>query len=216
MNEDRPHQRHEVRDEHSGDGKTGPATKAGVQLRPFERGHLPLAQAWFADADTQRWLGGPDWLPEMLDLADRPLSEFRGAVETSRHRWLAWDNRTPVGYIDCGTYDRWTTWEGGPAGRGVTDTIPVPCGSIAYVVDPGHRRRGYATAMITAVTTMPELAHIEFFTAGIEPENTASAGCLRDAGFQPLRPEPDWEGIVYYALSRTHRGTPGKSTSGRW
>jgi uncharacterized protein (TIGR02231 family) len=196
MNQDRPRQRREAR---------GPR----VQLRPFEPGHLPLAQPWFADADTRRWLGGPDWLSEMLDLAGRPLSEFRGAAETGRYRWLAWDEGAAVGYIDCGTCDRWTTWEGGPAGRGVTHAIAVPCGSIAYVVDPARRRRGYATAMITAVTAMPELAGIELFAAGIEPENTASAGCLRKAGFQPLNPEPDWEGIVYYALFRGHATPPG-------
>jgi hypothetical protein len=51
--------------------------------------------------------------------------------------------------------------------------------------------------------TMPELAHVELFAAGIEPENAASAGALRKAGFQPLDPEPDWEGIVYYALDLT-------------
>jgi len=204
------HQRHEARGEHGGDGRTAPAAGAGVQLYPFEPGHLPLAQPWFADPDTQRWLGGPDWLPMMLDLADRPLDEFRGAAQTGRHHWLAWANGTAVGYIDCETYDRWTTWEGGPGGRGVTATIPVPSAGIAYVIDPAHRRRGYATAMITAVTTMPELAHVELFAAGVEPGNTASVGCLRKAGFRPLSPEPDWEGIVYYALFRTDRDTPGK------
>ena len=204
------HQRHEARGEHGGDGRTAPAAGAGVQLCPFEPGHLPLAQPWFSDPDTQQWLGGPDWLPMMLDLAAGPLDEFRGAAQTGRHYWLAWANGTAVGYIDCETYDRWTTWEGGPGGRGVTATIPVPSAGIAYVIDPAHRRRGYATAMITAVTTMPELAHVELFAAGVEPGNTASIGCLRKAGFRPLSPEPDWEGIVYYALFRTDRDTPGK------
>jgi hypothetical protein len=36
----------------------------------------------------------------MLDLADRPLGEFRGAVETGRFRWLAWVDDVAVGYID--------------------------------------------------------------------------------------------------------------------
>lgn len=106
------------------------------------------------------------------------------------------------------TYDRWTTWEGGPGGRGVTAT--VPSASIAYVIAPAQRRRGYATAMITAVMTMPELSHVELFGSGVEPESTASVGCLRKAGFRPLSPEPNWEGIVYYAVFRTGRDTPGK------
>lgn len=210
MDQARPHQRHAARSEHGGGGRTAPAAGAGVQLRPFGPGQLPLAQPWFADPDTQRWLGGPDWLPLMLDLADRPLGEFRGAAETGRHRWLAWAEGMAVGYIDCGTYDRWTTWEGGPGGRGVTATIGVPSAGIAYVIDPARRRRGYATAMVTAMTAMPELAHVKLFAAGVEPENTASVGCLRKAGFWPLSPEPDWEGIVYYALFRTGRDTHGK------
>jgi hypothetical protein len=60
----------------------------------------------------------------MLDLASRPLGEFRGATETGRYRWLAWERDRPVGCIDCGTTDRWTTWEGGPGGRGVIGAIP--------------------------------------------------------------------------------------------
>jgi RimJ/RimL family protein N-acetyltransferase len=210
MGQARPRRGHEGRGEHSGGGRTAPAAGAGVQLRPFGPGHLPLAQPWFSDPDTQRWLGGPGWLPLMLNLADRPLGEFRGATETRRHHWLAWANGTVVGYTACDTYDRWTTWEGGPGGRGVTATIPVSSAGIAYVVDPAQRRRGYGTAMITAVTAMPELAHVELFAAGVEPENTASVGCLRKAGFRPLSPEPDWEGTVYYALFRADCDTPGK------
>jgi RimJ/RimL family protein N-acetyltransferase len=178
-----------------------------LQLRSFEREHLPLVEPWFADAVTQRWLGGPGWPRLMLERAGRPLGEFRGAAETGRYRWLAWDRRTAVGYIDCGTYDRWATWEGGPGGRGVIGTIDVPAGSISYVVDPALRRRGYCVAMVGAVLAMPELEHIQLFVAGVEPANAGSAGCLRRAGFEPLDPEPDWEGIVYYSRLR-RPGTP--------
>jgi RimJ/RimL family protein N-acetyltransferase len=173
-----------------------------LRLLPFERQHLPLTEPWFADADTQRWLGGPDWPRMMLDLAGSPLGEFRGAIETGRYRWLAWEGGTAVGYIDCGTYDRWATWEGGSSGRGVTSVIGVPSGGICYVVDPTLRRRGYGTAMITALMAVPDLAHVAMFGAGTEPANAASAGCLLKAGFQPLDPEPDWEGFVYYARFR--------------
>jgi hypothetical protein len=107
-----------------------------LRLRPFERRDLPLAEPWFLDADTQRWLGGPLWPRQMLDLAERPLGEFRGATEAGRYRWLAWDDGRAVGYVDCGTYDRWTTWEGGPGGRGVTSVIPVPAG-IGLIRRPG-------------------------------------------------------------------------------
>lgn len=56
--------------------------------------------------------------------------------------------------------------------------------------------------MIMALTAAPELAGTELLVAGIEPDNAGSAGCLRKAGFRPLDPEPDWEGIVYYAWRR--------------
>ncbi len=68
-----------------------------LQLRPFEREHLPLAEPWFADAATQRGLGGPGWPQLTLDRAGRPLGEFLGAAATGRYRWLAWDRRTAAG-----------------------------------------------------------------------------------------------------------------------
>jgi ribosomal protein S18 acetylase RimI-like enzyme len=138
----------------------------------------------------------------MLELKDRPLSEFRGALETARFRWLAWDHEFPVGYIDCGTYDRWTTWEGGPNGGGVIATIPAASASITYVVDPKQRRRGYGRALLKELISQPELAHIELFAAGVEPDNLGSIHCLQAAGFHALAPEPDWEGMLYYVRQR--------------
>ena len=184
-----------------------------LQLRPFERHHLPLVEPWFTDGNTRRWLGGPAWPRHMLDLADRPLGEFRGAAETGRYRWLAWDQGTAVGYIDCGTYDRWATWEGGPGGRGVIEAIPVPAASISYVVDPALRRRGYCAAMVEAVMNLPELSGIRLFAVGVEPANAGSAGCLRKAGFHPLHPEPDWEGIVYYLRFKDSAACPHRPVS---
>lgn len=173
-----------------------------LELRPFVRAQLPLVEPWFEDPETQRWLGGPDWPRMALDLTDAPLGEFRGAQETGRYQFLAWDGDVSVGYIDCGTCDRWTTWEGGPAGRGVVSVIHEPAGGIAYVTDPALRRRGYGTAMVDALMQSSELSHVELFAAGIEPENTASVRCLRSAGFMPLDPVPDREGIIYYARRR--------------
>jgi RimJ/RimL family protein N-acetyltransferase len=138
-----------------------------------------------------------------LELADAPLGEFRGAGETGRHQFLAWDKEIPVGYVDCGTFDRWTTWEGGPGGQGVVSVIDEPSGSIAYVTDPALRRRGYGTNMILSLLRVSRLEYVSLFAAGIEPENTASVQSLLSAGFHPLDPVPDWEGIVYYARRRT-------------
>jgi RimJ/RimL family protein N-acetyltransferase len=173
-----------------------------LRLLPFEREQLREVEPWFDDPDTERWLGGPGWPRLVLDLADRPLGEHRGAIETGHYGWSAWDRDELVGYIDCGTTDRWTTWEGGPNARGVVATLLVPSGNLAYVVDPAVRRQGYGTAMISALLRIPSLAHIELFAAGVEPDNVGSVECLRAAGFEALDSQPDWEGIVYYVKER--------------
>jgi len=175
---------------------------SGVRLEPFGSEQLPIVEPWFEDVDTQRWLGGPGWPSLILDLASNTLGEYRGAVETGRHTWLARDGDRPVGLADCGTTDRWTTWEGGPNGRGVIATVPLRSANISYAVDPAVRRRGYGTAIIQELLVLPELADTELFVAGIEFGNVASIRCARSAGFEPLRSEPDWEGIVYYVKKR--------------
>jgi RimJ/RimL family protein N-acetyltransferase len=174
----------------------------GVRLRAFESDELQLVEPWFEDVETQRWLGGPGWPSLILDLAGHSLAKFRGAVETGRYAWVAWDGDRPVGLIDCGTTDRWTTWDGGPDGRGVIASIAEPSANISYVVDPTARRCGYGRAMLRELPDVPELAHVKVFAAGIEAGNVASIRCARSAGFDPLSSEPDWEGIIYYVKRR--------------
>ena len=172
-------------------------------MRPLKREQLSLMEPWFSDVETQRWLGGPDWPRMMLDIAERPLGEFRGARETGRFHWLAWDGEKPVGYIDCGTFDRWTTWEMGPEGGRVVATIEAPAAAIAYVVDPSCRGRGYASAMITRLMVQAELRDVALFAAGAEPDNIASVRAMEKAGFHPLETAPDFEGIVYFVWQRS-------------
>jgi RimJ/RimL family protein N-acetyltransferase len=118
---------------------------------------------------------------------------------------LAWEPDRPVGYVDCGTFDRFVEWEGGPGGRGVLDSIPVPTATLGYAVDPSLRRRGYGTAMLDTLTMVPDLIDIRLFVAGVEPANVGSVGCLLEAGYRPLNAKLDWEGMVYYARLRTVR-----------
>jgi ribosomal protein S18 acetylase RimI-like enzyme len=136
----------------------------------------------------------------MLDRAERIVGEeFRGAVQTGAYRYLAASEGTPFGYVDCGTFDRCAVYAGdGPDGPIITEAIDVATGSIAFAVDPGHRRRGLGRAMITALMRRPELRFVELFEAGVEPENTASRRCLEGAGFHPRSKQPDCEGMLYY------------------
>jgi hypothetical protein len=105
-----------------------------LQLRPFERDQLPLVELRFDDADTQKWLGGPRWPRLALDLQHRPLGEFRGATESGRYRWLAWERDKAIGYIDCGTCDRWTLCKrflSVVPVSGVHGTTLKPCNKVA-------------------------------------------------------------------------------------
>ena len=112
----------------------------------------------------------------MLDHAERAVDEmFRGAVQTAAHHYLALADDAPVGYIDCGTFDRCTVYGGeGPDGPIILETIDAVTGSIAFVVDPARRRQRLATNMIQALTHHPDLATVELFEAGVDPENQGS------------------------------------------
>jgi RimJ/RimL family protein N-acetyltransferase len=173
-----------------------------VGLKAVERHELALVEPWFRDPDTNRWLGDSNWPAMMLDLQQRPLGEFRGMQELARHLWLAWHDGAPVGYVNCGVHDRWTTWEGGPEGRGVVATIQLVSGAVGYVVDPARRRHGFGVAMLRSLIEREELAHVQLFAAGIEPDNTASVRYAERAGYRPLDPAPDFEGIVHYVYKR--------------
>lgn len=180
-----------------------------IILRPLTRTDLAAITPWFKDPDTRRSLGGPDWPAAMLDHVERAVGVvFRGAVQTSAHHYLAETNGRAVGYIDCGTFDHCTVYGGeGPDGPIILDTIDAVTGSIAFAVDPARRRQGLATNMIQALTHHPDLADVELFEAGVEPENHGSRGALEAAGFHLRTPVQDCEGMLYY-LASTNRALP--------
>jgi hypothetical protein len=113
-------------------------TQPEVILSAFTRTDLAIVESWFRDPETRRWLGGPEWPATMLDRAQQVVGdEFRGAIQTGAHRYLARSDGRAIGYVDCGTFDRCTVYGGeGPGGSIITDTIDAPTGSIAFVVDP--------------------------------------------------------------------------------
>ena len=59
--------------------------------------------------------------------------------------------------------------------------------------------------MITRLLAQPELDEVTLFGAGVEPDNVASVRALIGAGFHPLDPEPDFEGIVYFVRQQEGR-----------
>jgi ribosomal protein S18 acetylase RimI-like enzyme len=119
-----------------------------------------------------------------------------------------WEPGGPVGYLDCGTFDRCTVYAGqGPDGPIITDTLAVVTGSIAFAIDPQLRRRGLGRAMIKALIRRPELRLVELFEAGVQPENGTSRRCLEAVGFGLRCEQPDFEGMLYYGAWRADVGS---------
>ena len=183
-------------------------TQPTVSLRPLTRAGLAAITPWFEDPDTRRYLGGPDWPAAMLDHGERAVGEtFRSATQTGAHHYLAEVDARAVGYIDCGTFDRATVYGGeGPDGPVITESIEVTTGSIAFAVEPALRRRGVGRVMIAALLARPELASVELFEAGVEPENVACRRCLEATGFSLHALEADYEGFLYYRAARPAGG----------
>jgi RimJ/RimL family protein N-acetyltransferase len=175
-----------------------------VILRPLTSAELPVVRPWFADPDTRRFLGGPEWPARMLELGQRTVGqEFRGATQTGAVHYLATRAGQPVGYLDCGTFDRWAVYDAtNPDAPIIRDTLDVPTGYLALCVDPARRGQGIGRAGIDALLRRPELAAVQRFAAGVEPANLACRRCLRGAGFHPFTPEPDFEDMLYYVRDR--------------
>jgi ribosomal protein S18 acetylase RimI-like enzyme len=140
----------------------------------------------------------------MLALAETVVgTTFRGAVQTGSYRWVAFEAADPVGYIDCGTCDRWTICDdGGDAEAVVRSVIDRPAASIALAVDPARRRSGIGRAMLRAALKRAEVRDVELFGAGVEPDNEASIRCFGAAGFLGQSVEPDWEHMLYFIRTR--------------
>lgn len=139
---------------------------------------------------------------------------FRGARQIAADHYLALTGDTPVGYVDAGVFDCCTVYGGeGPGEPIILDTIDAVTGAIAFVIDPAYRRQGLATAMILALIGQPDLAGVELFEAGVDPENDASRRTLEAAGFRLRSPVPDCEAMLYYELwasaARTHSSDAG-------
>lgn len=145
----------------------------------------------------------------MLELGEGLVGqEFRGAIQTGAYRYLAHADGGPVGYVDCGAFNRCTVYAGrGPDGPIVTESIEVATGSITCAIDPNFRSRGLGRAMIRALIRRPELGFVELFEAGVEPANVASRRCLEAVGFGLRSEQPDFEGMLYYRAWRADVGS---------
>src|SRR3954454_4069231 len=178
------------------------AVSPTIRLVPFEPELLPRVLPWFDHPEVQRRLGGRSWPERELALRNAARGEeFRGRRVLRSHTYVAVDDTgAPVAQIGGDVYDRWTLWD--PATERVTAVDPRRTMGAAYVVDPRRWGRGYGTATLRALLDAAELADVEQFVLGIEPDNPASLGVARAAGFRPLTTEPDAEDMLYLHLVR--------------
>lgn len=180
-----------------------PAQSSG-NLVLFEAAHLSAIRPWFDDAETQRWLGGPDWPETMLGVgaAFQPGETFRGQVVLLQRSFVLLDgNDRPVALVTGDLYDRRTDYSGeGPDGPIFIDEPGPHCptAGLAVVVDPGRRHAGWGARAVDAFISHPDLAAAKSFIAGIEPENTASRHLFERLGFTLASETPDWEGMLEY------------------
>jgi hypothetical protein len=56
--------------------------------------------------------------------------------------------------------------------------------------------------MIQSLLTRADVSAVALCEAGVDPEHRASIGCLEVAGFQPHKPDPEFEGMLYYLRGR--------------
>jgi RimJ/RimL family protein N-acetyltransferase len=173
-----------------------------LQLVPFQPELLLRVLPWFDHTEVQRRLGGRAWPERELALRNAARGEeFRGRCVLRAHSFVALDEEgVPVAQIGGDVYDRWTAWDA--TTERVTAVDRRRTMGAAYVVDPERWGRGYGRATLRAFLATPELDDVEQFVLGIEPDNAASLGVARGAGFQPLTTEPDAEGMVYLHLVR--------------
>ena len=100
-------------------------------------------------------------------------------------RYLDWVARAAVDRA-TGAVVGHVGFHGPPDERGMVE--------VAYSVDPEHRRRGYATAMVeTALRWAEDAPGASVVRASISPANTASLATLRPFGFEPAGEQWDDE-----------------------
>lgn len=167
-------------------------------LRPLTSEGAYAIEHWFDDPEVNNRLGGRPWIHRALHLLDEPAGDvYRGRVVLRSHAWLALDDDgTPVAFIGGEVYDRYVRYHG--EGKPLTDEDRRTSIGLAYAVDPTRWGQGHGRAALAAVLAHPEVADVEVFFCGIDPDNHASRRCAAAAGFELVDPNPDFEDMLYY------------------
>lgn len=143
-----------------------------LMLAPVVRADLALLVEWFKDAETAVRLGG------MLPLDEQVEAMVKGIP--GQENWLVYDDETPVGYA-C------------------LETCADRSASVAVLVRPDMRKKGYGKAILDAVVEQALVAGVERINGYVESDNTACGRTLARAGFA-MTAGPDEDGFFTYSI----------------
>src|SRR3546814_13580736 len=97
-----------------------------LEFIPVTSDSVKEVEEWFDDPDTQRFLGGREWvrrIPTLLQ--DSPGVQFRGRGVLARHPWVVHAKLGHVGIEDVQRYTAGKDW----------DAMAVPPVMLGKVVD---------------------------------------------------------------------------------
>jgi RimJ/RimL family protein N-acetyltransferase len=138
---------------------------------------------WFDDPDTQRYLGGRDWIARELGLIrEMPGARQRDKTIVGRWGWVAFDGAEPVGFVGAERYDDGTA-------------------SATFVVAPDRRGQGIGRQVLSAMIDRSELAGVTRFVGGVEPDNVGCIQCLAALG-ATLPSLVDDDGMLIFEITR--------------
>ena len=143
-----------------------------IDLRPCRSEHLPMFQSWFQDGELSQRVEGPS--QRYLDYV---------ATNPRQYACIAYEGDIAVGFIVFGLEDE------GPA-------------SFMFFVRPDLRHQGYGKRILATALAAPEVADIDVWEAGVEPDNAASRRCLEAIGFTEQGRDPEWPDYLRYVYDR--------------
>ena len=144
-----------------------------IDLRPCLSEHLPMFQSWFQDEELSQWV-------------ERPSQRYLDYVATTPRQYacVAYEGDVAVGFIVFG----------------LEDEEPA---SFMFFVRPDLRHQGYGKRILATALVAPEVADIDVWEAGVEPDNVASRRCLEAIGFTDQGRDPEWSDYLRYVYERS-------------
>src|SRR5581483_11773387 len=118
--------------------------------------------------------------PELRRRISEPDDVWFAAISTmpATSAWLVYEGETAIGQLQMDTEQH--------------------SASIAYVVNPEMRGKGYGKRLLRFFLARPETQRIPLIEAFVELDNSASIHVLRSVGFIQQGEEPDEDGCLRF------------------